>query len=313
MVNKRISWAERRLTRTRSRSDSLSRLTGALDHDNSEMGFQYEEFMKDSVPCPSCGGGGRIDRESESKLVALIPYDDDRLKPRRTWFYVGAAVAVSVLLAGATLFFLFPRAVKISSEKKRLQPIHLEIDDEGPSPSVFLVIQQEFTVENSNYVPVTFESITMRSTVFEQTLNVSTNATQVTVPLRSSLPVYASAAVHFQNALGFIAPYCKDPRKYLHTLLFHFDVAAQASILSHSQDMSMSFFQHVSCGIDVNSDQEEGGNQGENSLLEETKTVMEETKTAMEETKTGSEETKTAMEETKSVMDSLDFDTEDSS
>ena len=77
--------------------------------------------------------------------------------------------------------------------------------------------------------------------------------------------------------------------------------------------MSMSFFQHVSCGIDVNSDQEEGGNHGENSLLEETKTVMEETKTAMEETKTGMEETKTAMEETKSVMDSLDFDTEDSS
>ena len=34
-------------------------------------------------------------------------------------------------------------------------------------------------MENSNYVPVTFESITMRSTVFEQTLNISTNSTQV--------------------------------------------------------------------------------------------------------------------------------------
>ena len=82
----------------------------------------------------------------------------------------------------------------------------------------------------------------------------------------------------------------------------------QASILSHSQDMSMSFFQHVSCGHD----QEGGEIQGENSILEETKTVIQETKTAMEETNTGIKETKNAMEETKSVMDSLDFDMEDS-
>ncbi|KAK2522313.1 Tmem106a [Columba livia] len=36
------------------------------------------------VNCPTCQGTGRIPREQERQLVALIPYGDQRLKPRRT-------------------------------------------------------------------------------------------------------------------------------------------------------------------------------------------------------------------------------------
>ncbi|GFN73761.1 transmembrane protein [Plakobranchus ocellatus] len=44
----------------------------------------YEELFKDSVPCPSCRGLGRVPKELENQLVALIPMKDGRLKPRRT-------------------------------------------------------------------------------------------------------------------------------------------------------------------------------------------------------------------------------------
>nr|AAH53198.1 Zgc:64013 protein [Danio rerio] len=47
--------------------------------------FPYVEFTgRDSITCPTCQGTGRIPRNQENQLVALIPYSDQRLKPRRT-------------------------------------------------------------------------------------------------------------------------------------------------------------------------------------------------------------------------------------
>lgn len=47
-------------------------------------GQRYEELMEGSVPCPSCSGSGRIPKELEGQLVAIIPVNDKRLRPRRT-------------------------------------------------------------------------------------------------------------------------------------------------------------------------------------------------------------------------------------
>ncbi|XP_015255629.1 PREDICTED: transmembrane protein 106B-like [Cyprinodon variegatus] len=47
--------------------------------------FPYVEFTgRDSVTCATCQGTGRIPRGQENQLVALIPYSDQRLRPRRT-------------------------------------------------------------------------------------------------------------------------------------------------------------------------------------------------------------------------------------
>merc|ERR1719309_1171149 len=129
----------------------------------------------------------------------------------------------------------------LSSEKKRLEPLHVEINANSSKPFVFLELQNEFTVMNSNYVPITFESLTMRVTVFEKLINSTTNNTRVSIPLRSSQSVFNTARLYFnvKNSLSFMAPYCADPRRFMHTFLFKFDVAAQASVLGHSQDMSM--------------------------------------------------------------------------
>ncbi|KAM6376432.1 transmembrane protein 106B isoform 2-T2 [Alca torda] len=55
--------------------------------------FPYVEFTgRDSVTCPTCQGTGRIPRGQENQLVALIPYSDQRLRPRRTKLYVTASV-----------------------------------------------------------------------------------------------------------------------------------------------------------------------------------------------------------------------------
>ncbi|XP_054047324.1 transmembrane protein 106B isoform X2 [Rissa tridactyla] len=76
--------------------------------------FPYVEFTgRDSVTCPTCQGTGRIPRGQENQLVALIPYSDQRLRPRRTKLYVTASVIVCLLLSGLAVFFLFPRSIDV--------------------------------------------------------------------------------------------------------------------------------------------------------------------------------------------------------
>jgi len=207
VINRRLTWAERRSRHQERLSASLVENDSSISQDtesstgHSHDNFQYEEFMSDYVPCPSCGGGGRIDRETESKLVALIPYDDERLKPRRTWLYICVGVAVSVCLAGLILFFLFPRSVKLSSDRKRILPQQAIVIDNTTQPSVFLTIQNEFLVNNSNYVPVTVESLNMSVTAFERVVNKTSNTTLVTIAPRSFELVYAGLDLTFKGLL----------------------------------------------------------------------------------------------------------------
>ncbi|XP_033618961.1 transmembrane protein 106A isoform X3 [Fukomys damarensis] len=65
------------------------------------------------VPCPTCRGSGEIPQEREKQLVALIPYGDQRLEPRRTKLFVFLAVLLCLVTAGFAFFFLFPRSISV--------------------------------------------------------------------------------------------------------------------------------------------------------------------------------------------------------
>uniref|UniRef100_A0A4X2M2C6 Transmembrane protein 106A n=1 Tax=Vombatus ursinus TaxID=29139 RepID=A0A4X2M2C6_VOMUR len=65
------------------------------------------------VTCPTCQGTGEIPSELEKQLVALIPYGDQRLKPRRTKLYVSLAVFTCLLMSALIFFILFPRSIVV--------------------------------------------------------------------------------------------------------------------------------------------------------------------------------------------------------
>merc|ERR1712170_66733 len=81
--------------------------------------ISYEEFGGDHdyTNCPTCQGTGRVPRTQQQELVALIPYDDDRLKPKRTalWVTLGVVTAVLAcgLVAGSLVYILVPRTVVV--------------------------------------------------------------------------------------------------------------------------------------------------------------------------------------------------------
>ncbi|EPB78733.1 hypothetical protein ANCCEY_02123 [Ancylostoma ceylanicum] len=88
--------------------------------------------MGGSVPCPSCKGTGRIPKEMEETLVALIPLNDDRLKPKRTWFWVLIGIAMCTLLASGAIFMLVPRAVDLHSNRPAINIIHVTEHKSSP-------------------------------------------------------------------------------------------------------------------------------------------------------------------------------------
>ncbi|CAI9588667.1 unnamed protein product [Staurois parvus] len=83
----------------------------SINSDASGSSTSSEESS--TVTCPTCRGIGRIPRGQEKELVALIPYSDQRLQPRRTKLYVTLAVCICLLIFFLVVLFLYPRSVTL--------------------------------------------------------------------------------------------------------------------------------------------------------------------------------------------------------
>ncbi|KAM4725404.1 transmembrane protein 106B-like isoform 2-T2 [Anableps anableps] len=119
--------------------------------------FPYVEFTgRDSVTCPTCQGTGRIPRGQENQLVALIPYSDQRLRPRRTKLYVMASVVLCLLLSSLAVFFLFPRSIDVSYVGVKSVYVSYDLEQR----SVYLNITNTLNITNNNYYSVEVANIT---------------------------------------------------------------------------------------------------------------------------------------------------------
>ncbi|XP_069733026.1 transmembrane protein 106A isoform X1 [Phaenicophaeus curvirostris] len=135
------------------------------------------------VNCPTCQGTGRIPREQEKQLVALIPYGDQRLKPRRTKFYVCLAVTICLLTTSLSIFFLFPRAVTVLPAGLRASSVSFD----ATTTSVDLNMTNVLNITNNNFYVVTV--VQLDAEVLHQSLVVG-KVTMTTLlsmsPLQSS-------------------------------------------------------------------------------------------------------------------------------
>jgi len=111
----------------------------------------YEELM-DGVPCPSCRGTGRIPKELERQLVALIPIDDKRLRPRRTWMWVTVAVFICLIICGLLLFFLIPRSISLTSEDPAVTEV--SVVEYEKSKKMVLNFLNVINVTNDNFFSI---------------------------------------------------------------------------------------------------------------------------------------------------------------
>ncbi|XP_064410891.1 transmembrane protein 106Ba isoform X2 [Latimeria chalumnae] len=178
--------------------------------------FPYVEFTgRDSVTCPTCQGTGRIPRGQENQLVALIPYSDQRLRPRRTKLYVTASVILCLLLSGLAVFFLFPRSIDVANIG--VKSVYVSYDTS--KRVVFLNITNTLNITNNNYYSVEVANITAQIQ-FSKTVIGKTRLKNITTigPLDMKQIDYMVPTV-LADEISYMYDYCTLPTIKVHNIV----------------------------------------------------------------------------------------------
>lgn len=240
------------LTHQTGQDDGPDSLTSPLEDSQSEDGktedvsqFPYVEFTgRDSVTCPTCQGTGRIPRGQENQLVALIPYSDQRLRPRRTKLYVTASVAVCLLLSTLAVFFLFPRSIDVSYVG--VKSVYVSYDQERRS--VYLNITNTLNITNNNYYSVTVANITAQ-VQFAKTVIGKSRISNITAisPLDMKQIDYMVPTI-IADEMSYMYDYCTLPTIKVHNIGVMMQVTVTTTYFGHAEQVSQEMYQYVDCG-----------------------------------------------------------------
>ncbi|XP_021136712.2 transmembrane protein 106A [Columba livia] len=193
------------------------------------------------VNCPTCQGTGRIPREQERQLVALIPYGDQRLKPRRTKLYVCLAVTICLLTASLSIFFLFPRSIPVL-------PAGLNASSVGfnaASTSVYLNLTNVLNITNNNFYWVTVVQLDVE--VLHQSLVIGKTTMNTLLkmsPLQSGQIYYTVASTILDSNTYNICTWAKVK---VHNVLLHVQGTLTCTYLCHSEQVLFEDYQYVDC------------------------------------------------------------------
>uniref|UniRef100_A0A670ZNB6 Transmembrane protein 106A n=1 Tax=Pseudonaja textilis TaxID=8673 RepID=A0A670ZNB6_PSETE len=187
------------------------------------------------VTCPTCQGTGRIPREQEQQLVALIPYGDQRLKPRRTKLYVFLTVAICLLTTCLMMYFLFPRSIAVVPSGLNASTISFD----NSTSSIILNMTNILNVTNNNFYPVYVAQLDIE--VFHKTVVIGKKMVMTQLDIR---PLQSAQILYKVTRRYHI---CKH---FLITKFLFFSPTRgtlTCSYLSHSEQLSFENYQYVDC------------------------------------------------------------------
>lgn len=195
---------------------------------------------KSSDTCPTCRGTGRIPRGHEDQLVAVIPCNDVRLKPRRTKLYVCVAMGVCLFLCCLILFFLFPRSITLTPASVLSVTVHFIPD------TVEIEVTNLVNVTNENFVPVQIVEFDIQGLVNDVVVGKTKISNMTSIPSRSqkshTIPIQLLIADIGLNA------YCKSSSVKIHTLFVSLQMTMNISYLSHTEQLSLDTYEYIDCG-----------------------------------------------------------------
>lgn len=198
------------------------------------------DSSRETVDCPTCKGTGRIPRGQESKLVAVIPCNDHRLRPRHTKLYVAASVGACILVSALVLFFLFPRAVLLSPVSVQSSIVYFTEDD------VQINITNVLNITNHNFATVQAYNLTVQALNYVTVVGaVSINEVTSVKPL--SIQMY-SFMIPIKLTDPGLRDYCKRPAYPVHILYLHLQMSMTVYYLAHYEQLSLEAYEYIDCG-----------------------------------------------------------------
>uniref|UniRef100_A0A1A7Y2U5 Tubulin, alpha 8 like 3 n=1 Tax=Iconisemion striatum TaxID=60296 RepID=A0A1A7Y2U5_9TELE len=193
-----------------------------------------------SDTCPTCRGTGRIPRGQENQLVAVIPCNDVRLKPRRTKLYVFISMSMCLLICCLILFFLFPRSVSITPVSVLSVMVYFTPD------SVDMEVKNLLNITNENFVPVQIKDFNMQGLIVKTVMGKAKMTNLTAVPSRSkqSYTIQINLLITDKG----LNDYCKSEKFKIHTLFLELQLTMNISYFSHTEQISLDTFEYIDCG-----------------------------------------------------------------
>lgn len=191
------------------------------------------------VTCPTCQGSGEIPRELEKQLVALIPYGDQRLKPRHTKLFVFLAVLTCLVTSSLIIFFLFPRPISVQPGGLNSSTVAFDAAD------INLNITNILNISNSNYYPITVTQLTIEVLHMSLVVGQVSNSLLLHIgPLASEQVLYAvTNEIKDENTYKI----CTWMKIKVHHVLLHIQGTLTCSYLSHSEQLVFQSYEYVDC------------------------------------------------------------------
>lgn len=190
--------------------------------------------------CPTCRGTGRIPRGQEDQLVAVIPCNDVRLKPRRTKLHVCISMGLCLLICCLILFFLFPRSVTLTPVSVQSVTVYF-IPDE-----VKMDVTNLINITNNNYYSVQIVDFSIQAVVGQTVMGKNKITNMTAIEPRSLKSNVISVGLDIKDE--GIASYCKSSSIKIHTLFLELQMTMNISYLSHTEQLSVETFEYIDCG-----------------------------------------------------------------
>ncbi|CAK6964998.1 transmembrane protein 106A [Scomber scombrus] len=193
-----------------------------------------------SDTCPTCRGTGRIPRGHQDQLVAVIPCNDVRLKPRRTKLYVCVSMALCLFFCCLILFFLFPRSVTLTPVSVLSVMVYFSQD------TVDMKVTNLINITNENFVPVQIVDFSIQGLVSDIVVG-KTKISNMTALQSRSMKSY-TIQIDLPISDKGLNTYCKSTSIKIHTLFLELQMTMNISYLSHTEQLSMDTFEYIDCG-----------------------------------------------------------------
>jgi len=213
-------------------STSLDDETLLLQHRNLDESLHYEELInpsRDSVTCKTCHGLGRVPRERTNELIALVPYNDERLKPKRTKCVVMSAISVLFIMFLVAAIFATPRSVSFD-ERGSPYKKNATVDEKGSELKLDLAAY--YGVENNNYYPIQIISLDMKimyGSYIVKNVTMAMPTSSDMVHARDGINMTVNVYDIFfgkANHLGFLVNHCVQPYRRFNSIALQFQTTA---------------------------------------------------------------------------------------
>ncbi|XP_034073852.1 transmembrane protein 106A [Gymnodraco acuticeps] len=190
--------------------------------------------------CPTCRGTGRIPRGHEDQLVAVIPCNDVRLKPRRTKLYVCVSMVLCLLVCTLILFFLFPRSVTLTPVSVLSVMVYFTPD------TVKMEVTNLVNISNQNYVPVKIVEFNVQGLISNAIVGKAkiSNMTDIQARSQNSYTIQIDLSIADEG----LNTYCKSSSFKIHSLFLMLQMTLNISYLSHMEQLSLDTYEYIDCG-----------------------------------------------------------------